>query len=72
MQAQQYIEVPPPSFNDMMIGREEIFGRVISVIPFEDAELALKLANDTPDGLCGAAWTQNVSSATKSRPEPSG
>ena len=65
MQAQQDIEVPTPSVNDMVIGREEIFGPVIAVFPFEDPELALKLADDAPDGLGGAVWTQNVSSALK-------
>jgi aldehyde dehydrogenase (NAD+) len=51
--------------NDMRIAREEIFGPVISVIPFDDAEDALRLANDTQYGLGGAVWTQNVSTALK-------
>ena len=51
--------------NDMSIAREEIFGPVISVIPFDDAEQALKLANDTEYGLGGAVWTQNISTALK-------
>lgn len=37
--------------NDMTIAREEIFGPVLSIIPFEDEEDALQIANDTPYGL---------------------
>ncbi len=51
--------------NEMSIAREEIFGPVISVIPFDDADQALRLANDTEYGLGGAVWTQNVSTALK-------
>jgi aldehyde dehydrogenase (NAD+) len=51
--------------NDMRIAREEIFGPVISVIPFDTAEEALALANDTDYGLGGAVWTSNLSTATR-------
>ncbi len=51
--------------NDMAIAREEIFGPVISVIPFDDADQVLRMANDTPYGLGGAVWTQNMSTAMK-------
>lgn len=37
--------------NDMTIAREEIFGPVLSIIPFEDEEDAVRIANDTPYGL---------------------
>ena len=51
--------------NNMRIAREEIFGPVISIIPFDDAEDALRLANDTPYGLGGGVWTQNLATAFK-------
>jgi aldehyde dehydrogenase (NAD+) len=51
--------------NNMRIAREEIFGPVASVIPFDTVDDALKLANDTDYGLAGAAWTTNVSTMTK-------
>jgi aldehyde dehydrogenase (NAD+) len=51
--------------NDMTIAREEIFGPVASVIPFDTAEEALQLANDTPFGLAGGVWTRNLSTAHK-------
>ncbi len=51
--------------NDMTIAREEIFGPVASVIPFDTVEEALQIANDTPYGLAGGVWTQNLSSAHK-------
>jgi aldehyde dehydrogenase (NAD+) len=51
--------------NEMTIAREEIFGPVVSVIPFDDISDALRLANDTPYGLAGGIWTQSVSTAHK-------
>jgi aldehyde dehydrogenase (NAD+) len=51
--------------NDMTIAREEIFGPVASVIPFDTVEEALALANDTVYGLGGAVWTSNVSTMLK-------
>ncbi|WP_175817257.1 aldehyde dehydrogenase family protein [Burkholderia diffusa] len=51
--------------NDMTIAREEIFGPVISVIPFDDVDDALKLANDTVFGLAGGVWTRSLSTAHK-------
>ncbi len=49
--------------NDMTIAQEEIFGPVASVIPFDTVEDALRLANDTPYGLAGGVWTQNLTTA---------
>jgi len=51
--------------NEMTIAQEEIFGPVISVIPFDDAEDALRLANDIDYGLGGAVWTRSLSTAMK-------
>jgi aldehyde dehydrogenase (NAD+) len=43
--------------NDMTIAREEVFGPVLAMIPFEDEEEAIRIANDTPYGL--AAYVQS-------------
>lgn len=48
---------------DMTVAREEIFGPVVSVIPFDSEEEAVAIANGTPYGLAGAVWTQNVARA---------
>jgi aldehyde dehydrogenase (NAD+) len=52
--------------NSMRIAREEIFGPVASVIPFETVDEAIALGNDTIYGLGGAVWTTNVSTMLKS------
>ena len=49
--------------NDMRVAQEEIFGPVLSVIPFEDESEVLALANDTQYGLAAGLWTQNVGKA---------
>ncbi|MDH6286403.1 aldehyde dehydrogenase family protein [Rhodococcus opacus] len=49
--------------NEMTIAQEEIFGPVASVIPFDEPEDALRIANDTPFGLAGGVWTQNLATA---------
>ena len=46
--------------NQMRIAQEEIFGPVLSVIPFADEEEAVAIANDTPYGLAAGVWTQNI------------
>ncbi|EKT76747.1 betaine aldehyde dehydrogenase [Rhodococcus opacus M213] len=51
--------------NEMTIAQEEIFGPVASVIPFDEPEDALRIANDTPFGLAGGVWTQNLATAHK-------
>ncbi len=43
--------------NDMTIAREEIFGPVLSILPYSDEEEAVKIANDTEYGLAGAVWS---------------
>ena len=45
--------------NDMTIAREEIFGPVLSIIPFETEEEAVRIANDTPYGLTNYIQTQD-------------
>ncbi|MEE4496201.1 aldehyde dehydrogenase [Streptomyces sp. BE230] len=46
--------------NDMRIAREEIFGPVICLLPYEDEEEAVRIANDTDFGLSGAVVTADV------------
>jgi phenylacetaldehyde dehydrogenase len=49
--------------NDMRIAQEEIFGPVVSVIPFKDVEDAVTQGNDTQYGLAAAVWTRDISKA---------
>ncbi len=50
---------------DMSIVREEIFGPVLSIQPFETFEQAIEIANDTCFGLAGSIWTQNLNKALR-------
>jgi gamma-glutamyl-gamma-aminobutyraldehyde dehydrogenase len=49
--------------NDMTIAREEIFGPVLSTIPFETEEEAIRLANETAYGLAAAVYTNDLDAA---------
>ncbi|MDE4305464.1 5-carboxymethyl-2-hydroxymuconate semialdehyde dehydrogenase [Phaeobacter gallaeciensis] len=51
--------------NQMRIAREEIFGPVLTSIPFNTEEEALEIANDTPYGLTGYVWTNDLTRALR-------
>ena len=59
----------PTIFDDvkpsMIIAREEIFGPVLSVIPFDTEEEAIKIANDTDYGLAAGVWSTNINRALR-------
>ena len=61
--------VPPTVFanvaDDMRIAREEIFGPVISAIPFDDIDEVIRRGNATDFGLGSGLWTRDVSKAHK-------
>jgi len=46
--------------NDMTVAAEEIFGPVLSIIPFDTEEEAVQIANDTPYGLASGIWSQDI------------
>jgi betaine-aldehyde dehydrogenase len=46
--------------NTTAIAREEIFGPVVTVIPFADEQEAVRIANDTPFGLAAAVWSRDI------------
>ncbi|HEX5950362.1 MAG TPA: aldehyde dehydrogenase family protein [Actinomycetota bacterium] len=59
--------VPPTIFsdatNDATIAREEIFGPVMTVIPFSDVDEVVRMSNDNEYGLAAAVWTNDITKA---------
>src|SRR5580698_9668394 len=56
-----FSEVTP----DMTIAKEEIFGPVLSIIPYDTEEEAIEIANGTPYGLAGAVWSADAARAER-------
>jgi aldehyde dehydrogenase (NAD+) len=51
--------------NNMLIAREEIFGPVLAILPYQTEEEAIKIANDTPYGLQAYVWSNDLARANR-------
>ncbi len=51
--------------NNMLIAREEIFGPVLAILPYETEEEAIRIANDTPYGLQAYVWSNDLGRANR-------
>ena len=51
--------------NDMTIAQEEIFGPVLSILPYDSEDDAIRIANDSPYGLSGGVWSADPDRAKK-------